>query len=404
MRSAARRALPAERLQIRPDCQATFEQSRQEQRRNRLHPRRSRVQRAVHARRAQRVRHRRDDADAFPLSRRFWFIHYARRRPTCLATAKLHADIARAIAKGDEPAAAKALDRLIDEIEQFTRATVINDSSSRHSGDLRHDTRTDPVHPPARADPATARRLFRRRLHPALENIVPDDWLQGGCAARPIVSSRRAAPSPGPTWCSTSSLDHYRVQRAAPAPRLEPGRPRSGVLELRGLKAVADRRHRRRPRRPGGEVPPVAAQLQVGAGRRGSEVALRHLVLAAHQLFAADRRHLHLPTTATWRRDRVGFLPGSHRWKMPSQYADENGRWIGCLAGARRTPCTSTFEKARYMAWPGRLRFTLHNCRTMPEWARPRTHPIEAGRCCSTCSPPATPSRTPRIPFHRRNT
>jgi DNA-binding GntR family transcriptional regulator len=49
------------------------------------------------------------------LSRRFWFIHY-KQAADMPATAKLHADIARAIAKGDEDAAARALDRLIDEI------------------------------------------------------------------------------------------------------------------------------------------------------------------------------------------------------------------------------------------------------------------------------------------------
>jgi DNA-binding FadR family transcriptional regulator len=39
-------------------------------------------------------------------------------------TAKLHADIARAIADGDEEGAGKALDRLLDNIAAFTRATV----------------------------------------------------------------------------------------------------------------------------------------------------------------------------------------------------------------------------------------------------------------------------------------
>jgi DNA-binding GntR family transcriptional regulator len=57
------------------------------------------------------------------LSRRFWFIHY-QQAADLPVTAKLHANIARAISKGDEDAAAKALDLLIDEIEQFTRATV----------------------------------------------------------------------------------------------------------------------------------------------------------------------------------------------------------------------------------------------------------------------------------------
>ena len=39
-------------------------------------------------------------------------------------TAKLHADIARAIAEKDEERAANASDRLLDAIEEFTRATV----------------------------------------------------------------------------------------------------------------------------------------------------------------------------------------------------------------------------------------------------------------------------------------
>jgi DNA-binding FadR family transcriptional regulator len=39
-------------------------------------------------------------------------------------TAKLHADIARAIAGGDAKGAAAALDRLLDNIEAFTRGTV----------------------------------------------------------------------------------------------------------------------------------------------------------------------------------------------------------------------------------------------------------------------------------------
>ncbi|HLX29629.1 MAG TPA: GntR family transcriptional regulator [Casimicrobiaceae bacterium] len=58
------------------------------------------------------------------LSRRFWFLHY-QEAADMPATAKLHANIARAIAKGDERAAARALDRLIDEIEKFTRATIV---------------------------------------------------------------------------------------------------------------------------------------------------------------------------------------------------------------------------------------------------------------------------------------
>lgn len=61
------------------------------------------------------------------LSRRFWYIHY-QEAADMPVTAKLHANIARAIAKGDESAAGRALDRLIDEIEKFTRATVGTDT------------------------------------------------------------------------------------------------------------------------------------------------------------------------------------------------------------------------------------------------------------------------------------
>lgn len=57
------------------------------------------------------------------LARRFWYIHYKQVADMPL-TARQHADIARAIAAGDEKGAAAALDRLMDYIEEFTRATV----------------------------------------------------------------------------------------------------------------------------------------------------------------------------------------------------------------------------------------------------------------------------------------
>lgn len=60
------------------------------------------------------------------LSRRFWYLHY-QQAADMPVTAKLHADIARAIAKGDEAGAATATDRLLDKIESFTRATVSTD-------------------------------------------------------------------------------------------------------------------------------------------------------------------------------------------------------------------------------------------------------------------------------------
>lgn len=60
------------------------------------------------------------------LARRFWYLHY-RQAADLPETARLHADTARAIADGDEVAAAKALDALLDSIETFTRATVSTD-------------------------------------------------------------------------------------------------------------------------------------------------------------------------------------------------------------------------------------------------------------------------------------
>ena len=60
------------------------------------------------------------------LSRRFWYIHYKQAADLPL-TAKLHADIARSIGAGDEAAAGKAMDRLLDTVAKFTRDTVTTD-------------------------------------------------------------------------------------------------------------------------------------------------------------------------------------------------------------------------------------------------------------------------------------
>lgn len=61
------------------------------------------------------------------LSRRFWYIHYKEVADLPLA-ARLHAELALAIAGGDEDQAAAASDRLLDYIEAFTRATVSADA------------------------------------------------------------------------------------------------------------------------------------------------------------------------------------------------------------------------------------------------------------------------------------
>ena len=57
------------------------------------------------------------------LSRRFWYLHYREAADMPLA-ARLHADVARAIARGEGEAAGRASDALVDYIEDFARATV----------------------------------------------------------------------------------------------------------------------------------------------------------------------------------------------------------------------------------------------------------------------------------------
>lgn len=57
------------------------------------------------------------------LSRRFWYVHYKQvlDLPLC---ARLHAELAEAVASGKSRQAAAASDRLIDYIEEFTRASL----------------------------------------------------------------------------------------------------------------------------------------------------------------------------------------------------------------------------------------------------------------------------------------
>ena len=57
------------------------------------------------------------------LSRRFWIVHYKQAADLAKGV-KSHADLARAIAGGDAKAAGKASDRLLDYIEEFTRASL----------------------------------------------------------------------------------------------------------------------------------------------------------------------------------------------------------------------------------------------------------------------------------------
>ena len=57
------------------------------------------------------------------LSRRFWYVHYRAVADLPLA-ARLHAEVARAVAQGEAETAAQASDRLIGYIEAFARATL----------------------------------------------------------------------------------------------------------------------------------------------------------------------------------------------------------------------------------------------------------------------------------------
>lgn len=58
-----------------------------------------------------------------PLARRFWFHHY-RQAADLPRAARLHAAVASAIARADADDAAASLDRLLDDIAQFTRAAA----------------------------------------------------------------------------------------------------------------------------------------------------------------------------------------------------------------------------------------------------------------------------------------
>lgn len=56
-------------------------------------------------------------------TRRFWYLHF-KRFGNLARVSQLHAEIARAIAAGDEAEARKASDRLIDYVDDYTRKTL----------------------------------------------------------------------------------------------------------------------------------------------------------------------------------------------------------------------------------------------------------------------------------------
>jgi hypothetical protein len=90
----------------------------------------------------------------------------------------------------------------------------------------------------------------------------------------------------------------------------------------------------------------------------------------------------------------VGFLPGSHRWKMPTQY-DDNGRWIGCLS--ERDVAALDLSKAKYMVGPAGS-VTIHNCRTLhgsPANTSDRGRPLLLYTLSSADAFPYTPNPIP---------
>ena len=117
---------------------------------------------------------------------------------------------------------------------------------------------------------------------------------------------------------------------AAAAPGQQPDRAPSGLLGLMSISpcfadAVADL--------VGPDVKFHHSKLNFkwSKGGGGGQVALRHLVLAAYQLFTADRRHLpvrlrHVAGTA-----RGSFHAATLIEPMLTQY-DDAGNWVGCLA------------------------------------------------------------------------
>jgi DNA-binding GntR family transcriptional regulator len=59
----------------------------------------------------------------YAMSRRFYYLHYRQVKDIATATSH-HAEVIRAVVVGDEKAAVAASDRLMDYVEQLTRATV----------------------------------------------------------------------------------------------------------------------------------------------------------------------------------------------------------------------------------------------------------------------------------------
>ena len=227
---------------------------------------------------------------------------------------------------------------------------------------------------PPRVLTQSQRELYFTEGYILLEKIIGDDWLKKlRDATDELIERSRKVSKSDAVW--DLEPDHTRAGAAA-APRVGPGGPASGVLGLRV--EVDPGRRGRGPRGARRQVPPLQAQLQVGQGRRGGEVALRHLVLAAHQLLTAHGRDLYL-------RLRHGTGPGGVRSPEPPDraalYAVRRHGQMGGMpgAGGSRRPSTSN-PRSTWLARRARSR-----CTTAARCTAPRRTPRTwAARCCST--------------------
>ena len=191
-----------------------------------------------------------------------------------------------------------------------------------------------------------------------LEAIIGDEWIRKLRAATEEMVERSRKVTRSDTVFDLEP-DH-RPERAAAAPRVSNPTEQHPVFweyvnRVGAARRVADL--------VGPDVKFHHSKLNFkwSQGRRGGEVALRHLVLAAHQLFAAHRRHLHL-------RLRHGAGTARRDSAEPPDRADAHPvrrrRQMGRLPVAARRRRGSTSTKAVYLTGPaGSL--TLHNCRTM---------------------------------------
>jgi DNA-binding GntR family transcriptional regulator len=64
------------------------------------------------------------------LSRRFWYFNY-KQFASLPKVARLHAAVARAVARGDDKGARSASNALMDHIAEFTSSTVLPESSAK---------------------------------------------------------------------------------------------------------------------------------------------------------------------------------------------------------------------------------------------------------------------------------